>query len=93
MNTLLASLFAYALCALFSYWANARFTFESRAPHEIAAPRFIGTTVVSSVMATTILLMIRRLGAPIEMSLILTGMALPMANYVAAEFFVFRSRA
>jgi putative flippase GtrA len=93
MNALLASLFAYALCALWSYWANARFTFESRAPHAVAAPRFLGMTIVSGSIATVILFMIRKLGFPVEMSLVLTSVALPMANYAAAEFFVFRSQA
>lgn len=93
MNALVASLIAYALCALWSYWTNARFTFESRAPHAVAAPRFLGMTIVSSSIATVILFMIRKLGFPVEMSLVLTSLALPIANYAAAELFVFRSHA
>lgn len=93
MNALVASLFAYALCALWSYWMNARFTFEARAPHGVAAPRFLGISIVSSSIATVILFMARKLGFPVEMSLILTSLAVPIANYVAAEFFVFRSHA
>lgn len=93
MNAFVASLFAYALCALWSYWMNASFTFEARAPHAVAAPRFLGITVVSSSIATVILFMTQKLGFPVEISLVLTSLALPIANYVAAEFFVFRSHA
>lgn len=93
MNALVASLFAYALCALWSYWMNASFTFDARAPHGVAAPRFLGITIVCSSIATVILFMTRKLGFPVEMSLVLTSLALAIANYVAVEFFVFRSHA
>jgi putative flippase GtrA len=93
VNALLASFLAYALCALWSYWTNARFTFESRAPHAAAAPRFLGVTIVSSSIATAILFTLHKIGFPIEISLMLTSVAVPMANYAAAEFFIFRSPA
>jgi putative flippase GtrA len=93
INALVASLFAYALCALWSYWTNARFTFESRAPHAAAAPRFLIMTIVSGSVATAILFTLNKIGVSVEMALVLTSMAVPMANYLAAEFFVFRSPA
>ncbi|MEJ0052957.1 MAG: GtrA family protein [Methylovirgula sp.] len=93
INAIVASLFAYLLCALWSYWTNARFTFESRAPHAVAAPRFLGMTILSGGIATTILFVLHKIGVSIEMALVLTSVSVPMANYAAAEFFVFRSPA
>ena len=66
---------------------------SSRAPHAAAAPRFLIMTIVSGSVATAILFTLNKIGVSVEMALVLTSMAVPMANYLAAEFFVFRSPA
>ncbi len=54
LSSVSASLLAFAVCCPWSYWANARFTFRSRAAHATAVPRFLGMTTASAFVAAAI---------------------------------------
>jgi putative flippase GtrA len=88
-----ASLLAYTVCCPWSYWANARFTFGSRAAHAVAAPRFLATTMVSACIAVAIpFIMTDRLGFSAVVSVALTCAAVPLVSYAVAELYVFPQR-
>ncbi len=86
-----ASVGAYAIAAVFSYWGHKRLTFRSSGSHAHEAPRFLLTTALG--LGTSVimpLLLTERLGLPSPVAVLVVCMAIPVLNYLILNAWVFR---
>ena len=88
-----ASVAAYAMAAVFSYFGHKRVTFRSGRPHAREVPRFVAATAIGLALAVAFpLIFTDRLHWPRLVAIVLTCIAVPAANYLILEFLVFGSR-
>jgi putative flippase GtrA len=89
-----ASVAAYALAAIFSYFGHKRVTFRSDRPHGHEIPSFVASTGIGLLLATAApLICTDRLHWPRMIAIALTCVAAPVTNFVLLEFLVFGRRA
>lgn len=85
-----ASLIAYSLAALFSYFAHRNFTFSSSRPHGVAVPRFTVTTICGALLALALPLVLHdwlRWSAVIALAAVC--IVVPITNLVLLRLWVF----
>lgn len=88
----LASAAAYGACATLSYWGHRKLTFRSREPHRVALPRFAATTAGGYAAALAVPVVLGAFGFGFELAILLTCLAIPLANFVVLDRLVFRRR-
>jgi putative flippase GtrA len=89
-----ASLFAYALSAMFSYMAHRTFTFRATGRHVESAPVFAGISIVGYLVSTAVpLVLTDMLGAPLGLTILITCLPVPILSYFAMGRFAFRTAA
>jgi putative flippase GtrA len=89
-----ASLFAYAVSAMFSYTAHRSFTFRATGPHVESAPVFAGISIVGYLVSTAVpFIMTDMLGAPLSLTILITCLPVPILSYFAMGRFAFRTAA
>ena len=94
LSVALASLAAYLIAAPFSYVGHKYFTFGSDRAHRFEAPRFIAVTVVGITVSLVMpAIMSGRLGLPVQVSIVLTSLLIPIANYLVLRGWVFHAGA
>lgn len=90
MSAVFAGLTGYGAGALFSYFANRRLTFSSRAPHAPAMMKFAVVSMAGvSIGAGLPFLMTDLAGLRIEVPLLLAAAISPVMNYILLSRFVF----
>lgn len=90
LGTTSASLVAYAVAALFSYFAHRNFTFGSTQPHGTAMPRFIVTTICGALLALALPLVLHDwLQWPAYVALAAVCIVIPVTNLVVLRLWVF----
>lgn len=88
----LASLTAYGLCGLWSYFGHKRLTFASAAPHATAAPRFILVMAAGLLVAAGAPLLYARLFGPSPyVAVLATCVFAPLVGFIGAQNFAFRA--
>ena len=89
----LASLVAYALAAMWSYFGHRALTFRGAYPHSRARTRFFILALSGYGIAIAVPAFVDGyLGGRLESSILLTCIAIPFANYVFLSRYVFRER-
>ncbi len=86
-----ASVFAYAICGVCSYFGQKLFTFRSAAPHAEALPRFLAVFLVGvSVAALAPMLLTDWMRLPPLVAIVFAGAVVPAINYGVFSLLVFR---
>jgi len=92
LPAVIASCAAYTAAALVSYFGHRRLTFRSGRPHRESGSRFVALSLVSYAIASlTPALVSGRLHAPIELSIAIVCVLVPVLNYVVLSLVVFRA--
>lgn len=87
----IASLASYACVSVLSYLGHRHLTFRSRRPHRDTAGSFAAVSMGGYVLALAIPgLLSGALGAPIEVSVLVTCLVVPVFSCLAMTRFVFR---
>jgi putative flippase GtrA len=87
-----ASVVAYAVSACLSYVGHRHLTFRSRRSHGEAVSAFVGVSIVGYGAAFLVPAVITGLlGAPVEVSILLTCVTVPTLTYLGLSRFVFRT--
>jgi len=85
-----ASVTAYSIAGVFSYFGQKLFTFRNAAPHAEAAPRFLASFVLGVGIATCApLVLTDRLGLPPLIAILFTCGVVPVINYGVLSLLVF----
>ncbi|QKV19809.1 GtrA family protein [Oricola thermophila] len=83
---------AYAIAGLFSYFAHKLFTFGSECDHAQEAPRFIVVTLGGYALAALLPLVLHDImKLPLLLPVLLTATLVPIVNFIALRWFVFRT--
>jgi putative flippase GtrA len=89
----LASGFAYAIAAIWSYVGHRRFSFRSDAPHAVAGPRFVVATLTGQGLAVLLPALITDLGGrPVLWSTVAVCLVCPAVSFALNNWFVFAGR-
>jgi putative flippase GtrA len=89
----LASLAAYALAASLSYVGHRLLTFGDAVPNRNAGARFTLIAILGYLAALVIPTLVTSvMGAPIEVAILATCLAVPLMSYPALSRFVFDGR-
>ncbi|MBN9553158.1 MAG: GtrA family protein [Alphaproteobacteria bacterium] len=89
--TIEASVAAYAIAALLSYFGHRVITFRSTGDHAREAPRFGALMLCGYALALAIpLFFAQLLGWPPSASILITCIAIPLVNYMLMARVVFR---
>ncbi|MEM1376671.1 MAG: GtrA family protein [Pseudomonadota bacterium] len=89
----LIAIIAYSLCAIYSYLAHKRFTFQNADAHSLTGPRFVLTTGLGLITAIAIAFLAgTMLGFSAVVVASLTAIAVPILNLVLLDKFVFAER-
>ena len=87
-----ASLAAFIIASIFSYFGHRCFTFKSTQKHDQLAPRFILLTVLNYGVAFIIpYILSEHLKQPLITSLLTTSLVIPCMSYVLMNKIVFKS--
>lgn len=87
-----SSVISYAIAAGVSYTGHRLLTFRFDTPHRKAVSRFIVVSILGYITAFAIPAFVEGiLQGPIEISIAITCVAIPIMNYLALSRFVFRS--
>ncbi|KAB0682636.1 GtrA family protein [Aureimonas leprariae] len=90
----MASLFAYALAGVFSYFAHRRVTFRSNLRHRETSPRFALLSVSGYAIALAApILLVDMAGLPAPVAFAFVSLAVPALNFLLMRRLVFRSAA
>ena len=90
LSAVLASVMAYAIAALFSYFAHRNFTFGATNSHATAMPRFTVTTVCGLALSLALPLLLHDwLGLPGYVPFIAVCVLVPVINLVVLRLWVF----
>ncbi len=88
-----ASLLAYALAGLFSYFGHKRVTFRSDRAHGEEAPRFVAASAMGAGIATAApLVLTDALHLPGLVAIGFTCVAVPAMNFLVLDLLVFGRR-
>jgi putative flippase GtrA len=88
-----ASVLAYALACVFSYFGHKGFTFRSSAAHAVEAPKFIAAAAVGLAIASAApLILTDGLHLPPIVAIAFTCVAVPAINYLILDLIVFARR-
>jgi putative flippase GtrA len=90
LAAVLASCVAYAFAALFSYAGHKYFTFVSDGAHSFEAPRFAMVTATGLGFSALVpAILVDGLGQPPILPILITCIAIPLANYFLLRHWVF----
>ena len=82
---------AYVVAGLFSYLAHKLFTFASDGDHAREAPRFVAVSAAGFGLAALLPLVLHDvMGLSLAIPVLLTAVIVPVMNFVALRWFVFR---
>lgn len=89
-----ASLVAYGLAGVFSYFAHRRITFRSNLGHRETSPRFVLVSLTGYAMALAAPLVLTDIaGLPPAVAIAFVSLAVPALNFVLLRRLVFRNAA